>query len=114
MIQDLFSMTGKVCLITGGSSGLGSYMAEGFLEAGAELVFITGRSKDKLFKKADELSALGKGQCIGIPGDLSNLEGVQVLADTISERESHLDVLVNNAGLGLGTQIQTMNSRGLG
>ena len=57
MIKGLFSMTGKVCLVTGASSGLGSYMAEGFLAAGAARVFITGRSEDKLSKKADELSA---------------------------------------------------------
>lgn len=111
MIQNLFSMTGKICLITGGSSGLGSYMAAGFLAAGAERVFITGRSEDKLSKKADELSALSEGQCIPISGDLSDLEGVQALAEAISERESHLDVLVNNAGLGLGTQIQTMTAK---
>ena len=111
MIQNLFSMTGKICLITGGSSGLGSYMAAGFLAAGAERVFITGRSEDKLSKKAGELSALSEGQCIPISGDLSDLEGVQALAEAISERESHLDVLVNNAGLGLGTQIQTMTAK---
>ena len=109
MIKDLFSMTGKVCLVTGASSGLGSYMAEGFLAAGAARVFITGRSEDKLSKKADELSALSEG--IPISGDLSGLEGVQALAEAISERESHLDVLVNNAGIGLGTRIQTMTAK---
>ena len=111
MIKDLFSMTGKVCLVTGASSGLGSYMAEGFLAAGAARVFITGRSEDKLSKKADELSALSEGQCIPISGDLSGLEGVQALAEAISERESHLDVLVNNAGIGLGTRLQTMTAK---
>ncbi|GIR82457.1 MAG: hypothetical protein CM15mP84_02050 [Cellvibrionales bacterium] len=89
MIQNLFSMTGKICLVTGGSSGLGSYMAAGFLAAGAARVFITGRSEDKLSKKADELSALSEGQCIPISGDLSDLEGVQVLAER-SRRGSHI------------------------
>lgn len=41
MIEDLFSMAGKICVVTGGSSGLGSYMAQGFLEAGAAKVYIT-------------------------------------------------------------------------
>ena len=48
MIESLFSMSGKVCVITGGSTGLGSYMAQGFLEAGAARVYITARSAEKL------------------------------------------------------------------
>ena len=110
MIEDLFSMNGKVCVITGGSSGLGSYMAQGFLEAGAARVYITARSEDKLAAKAEELSAIADGDCIALPGDLSNLEGVQALADTLHEKEPHIDVLVNNAGLGLGTPIATMKA----
>ena len=64
MLETLFSMRGKVCVATGGSSGLGSYMAQGFLEAGAERVYITARSADKLQTKAEELSALASGECI--------------------------------------------------
>ena len=54
MIENLFSMSGKVCVVTGGSSGLGSYMAQGFLEAGAARVYISARSEEKLTKKAEE------------------------------------------------------------
>ena len=110
MIENLFSMSGKVCVITGGSSGLGSYMAQGFLEAGAARVYTTARSEEKLNAKAKELSALADGECIPIPGDLSNIEGVKALSDTLHEKESHLDVLVNNAGLGLGSPIATMTT----
>lgn len=110
MIKDLFSMNGKVCVVTGGSSGLGSYMAQGFLEAGAARVYITARSEEKLKDKAEELSQLADGDCIALAGDLSNLEGVQALADTLSQKESHVDVLVNNAGLGLGSPIATMKA----
>ena len=55
MIETLFSMSGKVCVVTGGSTGLGSYMAQGFLEAGAARVYITARSEEKLIVKAEEL-----------------------------------------------------------
>lgn len=110
MIEDLFSMSGKVCVVTGGSSGLGSYMAQGFLEAGAAKVYITARSEEKLQAKAAELSELADGDCIALTGDLSNLEGVQALADSLKEKESHIDVLVNNAGLGLGSPIATMTA----
>jgi NAD(P)-dependent dehydrogenase (short-subunit alcohol dehydrogenase family) len=110
MIEDLFSMNGKVCVVTGGSSGLGSYMARGFLEAGAARVYITARSEEKLIDKAEELSKLADGECIALAGDLSNLDGVNALAATLREKENHIDVLVNNAGLGLGSPIATMKA----
>ena len=71
MLKNLYSMKDKICLITGGSSGLGSYIAQGFLEAGAKRVYITARSKEKLTAKASDLSKLSDGECIGITGDLS-------------------------------------------
>ena len=109
-MENLFSMNEKVCLVTGGSSGLGSYMAHGFLVAGASRVYITARSYEKLSAKADELSSLGKGECIPISGDLSSLEGISSLASEIKEREPYIDVLVNNAGLGLATSIDSLEA----
>lgn len=53
---------------------------------------------------------MADGECIALTGDLSNLEGVQALADSLKEKESHIDVLVNNAGLGLGSPIATMTA----
>jgi short-subunit dehydrogenase len=101
-MDSLFSMAGKVCVVTGGSTGLGSYMAQGFLQAGAARVYITARSTETLAATAAELSADAGGECIGIAGDLATLEGVQALAATLAEKETHIDVLVNNAGLGTG------------
>jgi NAD(P)-dependent dehydrogenase (short-subunit alcohol dehydrogenase family) len=109
MLDTLFSMSGKVCVVTGGSSGLGSYMAQGFLEAGAERVYITARSADKLQAKAQELSALAAGECIALVGDLATMAGVEALASQLAEREQHIDVLVNNAGLGIGGAFDKMN-----
>ena len=78
-IEDLYSMTGKVCVVTGGSTGLGSYMAEGFLAAGAARVYITARSEDTLQAKAAELT----GMCQRIPahryGGLEDMAGVAVM-----------------------------------
>jgi NAD(P)-dependent dehydrogenase (short-subunit alcohol dehydrogenase family) len=102
MIENLFSMAGKVCVVTGGSSGLGSYMAQGFLEAGAARVYITARSEDKLKAKAAELSGIADGECIPLPGDLSTIDGIKSLAGVLQEKEDHIDVLVNNAGIGTG------------
>ena len=109
MLDTLFSMNGKVCVVTGGSSGLGSYMARGFLEAGAERVYITARSAEKLQAKAQELSALAAGECIALVGDLATMPGVEALASQLAEREQHIDVLVNNAGLGTGGAFDKMS-----
>lgn len=101
-LDDLYSMQGKVCLVTGGSTGLGSYMAEGFLAAGAARVYITARTESTLQAKADELTSSFEGECIGVTGDLATMDGVAALASHIHQNEQHLDVLVNNAGLGSG------------
>ena len=101
-------MTGKVCVVTGGSSGLGSYMAQGFLESGAARVYITARSEDKLVAKAKELSQVADGQCIAVPGDLSDMKGVEALSASIRNAEEYVDVLVNNAGIGTGAYIDDL------
>ena len=58
MIESLFSLDGKVCAITGGSRGLGYYMAQGFLEAGAARVYITARKAAACIEAAEALSNL--------------------------------------------------------
>ena len=110
MIDTLFSMADQVCVITGGSRGLGSYMARGFLEAGAARVYITARKAEACIETAEALSKYG--DCIAIPGDISTLEGIQELAATITEREQSIDVLVNNAGAGWGASLEEFPEKG--
>ncbi len=100
MLNELFSMSGKVCLITGGSRGLGYQMARAFLEAGAERVYITARKAEACEDAAKALSEFG--DCQALPADVSNLDGINQLVAAINERESVLHVLVNNAGTGWG------------
>ena len=107
-IEDLYSMEGKICVVTGGSTGLGSYMAEGFLAAGAAKVYITARTEDTLQAKATELTSASEGECLAITGDLATLEGVSKLSTTLHQKEEHLDVLVNNAGIGTGGYFEQM------
>jgi NAD(P)-dependent dehydrogenase (short-subunit alcohol dehydrogenase family) len=109
-IEDLYSMKGKICVVTGGSSGLGSYMAEGFLAAGAAKVYVTARSQDTLQAKVAELTSMHDGECIGIPGDLATLDGVSALSAALHDKEDHIDVLVNNAGIGTGGLFENMTS----
>jgi NAD(P)-dependent dehydrogenase (short-subunit alcohol dehydrogenase family) len=91
----LFDVSGKVVLVTGGSRGIGRAIAEGFVRAGAR-VYVCGRKADVCAQVAEELSALG--ECHGIAADVGTLPGCEALASALLERESRLDVLVNNAG----------------
>ena len=94
-MDDLFSVDGKVALVTGGSSGIGLMIARGFVEAGVR-VYISSRKADVCEKVAAELSTIGP--CEAIPANLSTEEGCRTLAGQIAEREPVLHILVNNAG----------------
>ncbi len=98
-MQNLFDISGKVALVTGGSRGIGYMIAQGFVEAGAK-VYISARKADACDAAAAELSKIG--QCISIPGDISTEGGARALADAIAAREDRLDILVNNAGANWG------------
>ncbi|GAA5809345.1 hypothetical protein MFLAVUS_002753 [Mucor flavus] len=96
----------KVVLVTGGSRGIGEMIATGFVSAGAK-VYITSRSADVCYKVAAELTKQGPGQCFAIPADLQKLEEVTRLVAELSKKETHLDVLVNNAGANWNESIDT-------
>jgi NAD(P)-dependent dehydrogenase (short-subunit alcohol dehydrogenase family) len=96
MPTDLFSLQGRVALVTGGSRGIGRMIAAGFIAQGAK-VYISSRKADICQKTAAELSK-GGGTCIALPVDASTVAGAKELAKAFGERESKLDILVNNAG----------------
>ena len=93
-MKDLFSVEGKIALVTGGGSGIGTMIARGLVEAGAK-VYIASRKKDVCDEVAAELS--GFGECIGLAADLQKPEECVRLAEEIRSREGRLDILVNNA-----------------
>lgn len=94
-MSQLFSVQGKVALVTGGTSGIGYMIAKALVEHGA-VTYIVGRDKDRCQVSADELTALG--ECRPLPGDISSLEGVNTLVNDFKQQQSQLDILVNNAG----------------
>ena len=102
MLKDLFSLQGRVALVTGGSRGIGRMIAEGFLTQGAK-VYISARKAAACDQTAAELSALGT--CISLPADVSTVEGARALAAAVAQREEHLDILVNNAGAAWGAPL---------
>ncbi|PRZ42407.1 NAD(P)-dependent dehydrogenase (short-subunit alcohol dehydrogenase family) [Antricoccus suffuscus] len=89
---------GKVVLITGGSSGLGAAMAEGFAGQGADLV-VSGRRMDRLEQTAAAVEKLGR-RCLPVQADVSSPEDCERLAEAAIEEFGRLDVLINNAGIG--------------
>ena len=95
-MKDIFSLNGRVALVTGGSRGIGAMIVQGFLEHGCSRVYITARKAVQCDAAAKNLSMYG--ECISIPGDISTHAGVEALAAEIEKREETLDILVNNAG----------------
>jgi 2-deoxy-D-gluconate 3-dehydrogenase len=100
MLNKLFSLEGRVALVTGGSRGIGKMIAAGYLAAGAK-VYISSRKADQCDATARELSAAG-GTCISLPQDISTVDGCRALTQRYLQAEPQLDILVNNAGAAWG------------
>jgi len=105
--SDLFSLAGKVALVTGGSRGIGKMIAEGFLAQGAT-VYISSRKADVCDAVVDELGS----NCHSLPQDVSNVEGCRALAARFSQAEPKLDILVNNAGAAWGMPFEDFTEAG--
>lgn len=103
--DDIFSIRGKVALVTGGSRGIGEMIAAGFLAAGAR-VYISSRKADVCDATAERLAKTYGGTCISLPADLSQMSGIESLAARLAEKEDKLDILVNNAGAAWGAPIE--------
>lgn len=103
-VKNLFDVTGKTVLVTGGTSGIGLMIARGFVENGAR-VYVASRKADQCAEAEKLLSQ--HGDCTGIPADLSSEAGCNALADELVAREGRLDVLVNNAGCNWGEPMET-------
>lgn len=95
----LFSLEGRVALVTGGHRGIGRMISEGFLAQGAK-VYISGRKADACEAAAAEMG----DNCFSVPGDVSTVEGCKALAAEIAGHEDKLDILINNAGVAWGEE----------
>ena len=102
MLENLFSLNGKVAVVTGGSRGIGAMIARGYLESGVK-TYITSRNLDELQATAKEFSEIG--ECIAIQSDLSTMAGVKAFAEAIKAQEQQVHILVNNAGASWGAPI---------
>ncbi len=93
----LFSVAGKSAVVTGGSSGIGRFIAEELLKAGAAPVYICARRRQQLQATVRELATLG--DCAGVSCDVSTTAGVEELAAAVERRQDRLQILVNNAAV---------------
>ena len=101
---NLFDLTGRVAVVTGGSKGLGKAMARGFAQAGADVV-ISSRHTDELEKALPEiLDGTGRRGLI-VTVDLSKRSDAERLAKTALEQMGRVDILVNNAGTNVPSPI---------
>ena len=98
-MENLFNLNGKIALVTGGSRGIGAMIAEGFVRNGVK-TYISSRKSDPCDKKAKELSKYG--ECISIPADLTDMNEMDKLVTKIKDKETKLNILVNNAGAAWG------------
>jgi NAD(P)-dependent dehydrogenase (short-subunit alcohol dehydrogenase family) len=112
MFKDLFSLKGRIALVTGGSRGIGKMIAAGFLSQGAARVYISARKAAPCEATAKELSAQYDGECIALPIDISGMPGIEILAAEIKQREPKLDILVNNAGAAWGADFDEFPESG--
>lgn len=101
-VQQLFSVRGKVALVTGGSRGIGLMIATGLAAAGAK-VYVAARKQAEVDDAVKKLSA--HGEAVGLVADLATSDGTRALADEIAGREPRLHVLVNNAGANWGAPL---------
>ena len=98
-VQKLFSQEGRVALVTGGSRGIGKMFVEGLLAAGCSKVYISARKIEQMTETVEEF---GADKVVAVPADLSQMDGIETLANAIKENETKLDILINNAGAAWG------------
>ena len=110
-LENLFSIQGKVAVVTGGSRGIGEMIAAGFLANGAK-VYISSRKADACHATAKRLVEKFGGECIAIPANLADLSGVDALTAELKGHEDRVDILVNNAGVSWGAELDAFPELG--
>ena len=105
-VKQLFDLTGRVAIVTGGSIGLGRQMAEGLAEMGADLV-LCARKQERCHQAAEELQQLGV-KAIALGCDVKNPDSIQEMVEATLSQFGRIDVLINNAGISWGAPVEEM------
>lgn len=96
MATDLFDLSGRVAVVTGGGTGLGNGMAAGLAQAGA-LVVLVSRRQEVVDRAAAEIRTTG-GKAAGMVVDVTRTKELPAFFEAVAKRHGRLDILVNNAG----------------
>jgi NAD(P)-dependent dehydrogenase (short-subunit alcohol dehydrogenase family) len=105
-VQQLFDLSGRVAIITGGSIGLGRQMAEALAEMGANLV-LCARKKERCEETAHDMEKLGV-RALAFGCDVKDQPSVQNLIDSTVAEFGRVDILINNAGISWGAPTEAM------
>jgi NAD(P)-dependent dehydrogenase (short-subunit alcohol dehydrogenase family) len=105
-VKQLFDLTGRVAIVTGGSIGLGRQMAEGLAEMGADVV-LCARKQERCHQAAEELQQLGV-KAIALGCDVKNPDSIQEMVEATLSQFGRIDVLINNAGISWGAPVEEM------
>ena len=105
-VKQLFDLTGRVAIVSGGSMGLGLQMAEGLAEMGANLV-LCARKKERCEQAAEALRSL-RVQTLALACDVKDKAAIQQVVEETLAKFGRIDVLVNNAGVSWGASVEEM------
>jgi NAD(P)-dependent dehydrogenase (short-subunit alcohol dehydrogenase family) len=98
-MSNLFDLSGKVAIVTGGAGGIGQALALGLADAGADVV-VTSRGLPKLEEVAKQIRAKGR-KSLALSADVTNAKSVENMVENTLKEFTHIDILVNGAGLAI-------------
>jgi 3-oxoacyl-[acyl-carrier protein] reductase len=101
------NLNGKSAIVTGGTKGIGRAIAEALAREGAE-VCISARHEDDVMRAVDEIGELGEGRVAGVVCDVRDYEEVRALVQYASDEFGGVDILINNAGVGLFGKVEEL------
>ncbi|QHT60218.1 3-oxoacyl-ACP reductase FabG [Paenibacillus lycopersici] len=104
-VQQLFQLSGRVALVTGGAGGLGFVMAETLAEAGAAVV-LTSRTLARAEEAAAALREKTGADVAALEADISSYGGAEAMIGAVKERYGRIDILINNAGTNIRKPIE--------
>ena len=101
-------LSNKTAIVTGGTKGIGRAIAEALIKAGAQ-VAVTARNEDEIGTTVSDLKKLGAGTAAGYVCDVRDYEQVKSVFSTIAKEFGGLDILINNAGVGIFGSVESMS-----